>query len=58
MVPASVRVSPLPTLILIVLAYALCCWWDSREERRRAWRVERELADLERQERERSEPWL
>jgi hypothetical protein len=49
-------VLPLQTLILIVLAYAVCCWWDGREARRRQRRVERELTDLERQ--ERGEPWL
>jgi hypothetical protein len=37
-------------LILIALAYALCCWWDGREERRLRRHVEREIDALERQE--------
>jgi hypothetical protein len=43
-------------LILIALAYALCCWWDGREERQHRRRIERELADLER--RDGDGPWL
>jgi hypothetical protein len=40
------------TLGGIVAVYLLLLWLDGREERRRQRRVERELAELERRERE------